>query len=78
MTLDRLVAHLEEWHDIYLDSGLSLDLDAYLESDHKWKQRLKRNPPDPLPCDYDSEKDKLISDDDSQSEEEIEEEKPSL
>ena len=35
-------------------------------------------PPNPLPCDYDSEKGKLISDNDFQSEEEIEEEKPNL
>ena len=35
-----------------------------------------RNVPNPLPCDYDSEKNKMISDNESQTEEDSDEEKP--
>ena len=55
-----------------------MGLDDWLEADVNWQYRLQNNPPDPLPCDYDSEKGKLISDNDSQSEEENEEEKSNL
>ena len=37
--------------------------------------KLRENPPNPLPCDYDSEKFKMISDNESQTEEDSDEEK---
>lgn len=65
MNLDHLVEHLEEWHSLYLTDNLSSDLDAYLEADGFLQLRLAQNPPNPLPCDYNSEKEKLISENDS-------------
>ena len=37
-----------------------MGLDDWLEADWNWQYRLQNNSPDPLPCDYDSEKGKLI------------------
>ena len=54
MTLERLTKHLENYHDLY--DGVDETLEEWLRADEEWQDLMKTHPPNPHPCDYDSEK----------------------
>ena len=78
MSQNRLADHLDLIHDVQLCEGTPPPLDDWLEADRIWQITLEINPPDPLPCEWDSEKGQLISERESQAETDSDDEKPKM
>ena len=71
MSCKRYHTHLDDCHSLLMfeDRGDYLDLDAL----ERWNEEMEENPPSPHPRDYDSEKGRPISDNDSQTDEDSDE-----
>ena len=74
MSQDRLANHLHSTHDVLLCS-VPILLGDYIHASEEWQERLEDNPPNHLPCDWDSEK---SSENESQNENDSDDEKPRL
>ena len=77
MSQDRLANHLHSTHDVLLCS-IPILLGDYIHASEEWQETLEDKPPDPLPCDWDSEKEQLISENKSQNENDSDDEKPRM
>lgn len=75
MNLQRLVDHLGEHHKLCFEDIHEDPVEEWMAADRLWQIRLVNDPPNPLPCNYNSEKGKRYSEDESQNEEEIDEAK---
>ena len=62
MCWQRYLDHLCKWHDlIMIPDGDKMDVEEVLEAKEIWDNQMEYDPPNPLPCDYNSEKEKMIS-----------------